>query len=88
LCFVTKSCEAVKLLNLVCNISSEASKDFNSSASNVSARDLKVSKTESPKVLKLKKIKLKKHKASNISSLKTINSKKHKTEKIISEIKK
>jgi hypothetical protein len=88
LCFGPKSCEDVKLLNLVCNISSDASKDINNSASNFSARDWKVLKMLSPKALKLKKIKLKKHKASKISSIKTINSKKHKTEKIISEIKK
>ena len=54
--------------------------EINKSDSNLDARELKLSETETDNVLKQKKIKQKKHNAKRISSLKTINSIKQSTE--------
>ena len=68
----------MKSLTVACFVKLNDSKR---SDSNFTARDWKISVTESPKELKLKKIKLKKHNAKRASSLKTKNSKKQRTEK-------
>ena len=78
--FETKPRDDKKLSNFETRDFLVKPKDKSKSASNLAARDWNISKTESPKVLKLKKIKLKKQRANKISSLNTMNSKKQRIE--------